>query len=265
MSAAIDTINGITAALFNNGKNAVDGNPFDGGLMRCPKCGDLRRMYITAISLAGAFREQFGPLYGNVAHSIVRMRDGPQSSLLPPSLLSYHCVQCKSNLTGVIYAGPGGPALALFSAVPGGLATALTPKPVAYYLDQASRSHSVGANSAAVSMYRAALEQLLFEQGYQKGMLREMIAALEKELLSNSAPKWATELNTEYLTVIKDLGNGSIHPNGGDVTLQEAFDADLIAKIEATFQALLYLVYELPGKKDEHLSALKKAALSVKK
>lgn len=265
MNESIDTLNGITAALFKNWRRAIDGHPFDGGMMRCPKCNDLRRIYVSAISLSEAFKTNFGALYGPVDQTFIEKRESVQHALVPPSMLGYNCLQCQTTLTAVIYLGPTGPALAVFSVVPGGLATVHTPLPVAYYLDQASRSHSVGANSAAISMYRAALEQLLFEQGFQNGMLAAKITALEEVIKNKSAPKWATELDTDYLTIIKELGNAAIHPNGGDVTKQNAFDADLIAKVEHTFQAVLYLVYEAPAKKDQHLSALRKAALNVKK
>ena len=50
------------------------------------------------------------------------------------------------------------------------MTTASTPPEVAYYLDQAARSQAVVAFTATVVMYRAALEHLRLEQGYDQKM-----------------------------------------------------------------------------------------------
>jgi hypothetical protein len=89
----------------------------------------------------------------------------------------------------------------------GGLSTPNTPPPVAYYLDQAHRARSVGALSAAAAMYRAALDQILFEQGFTEGTLGPKIGALEK-----ANPRWLANLDPAYLTVIKQIGDGAITP-----------------------------------------------------
>jgi hypothetical protein len=151
----------------------------------------------------------------------------------------------------------------LFTQSLGGLTTPHTPEGVAYYLDQAFRAQSVAAHSAAVAMYRAALEQLLFEQGFQRGMLREKIAALEKAVEAGTAPRWANDLDAEYLKVMKDLGNIAIHPNDGDIGRQGALDHDLIAHIMATFSELLASVYEEPILRESRLKALNAARAGV--
>jgi hypothetical protein len=89
---------------------------------------------------------------------------------LVPSVFLVRCRQCESGFTALIYGGANGPALALFPECEGGLTTPHTPPAVAYYLDQAARAQAVGARSAAVAMYRAALEHLLFDQGFKTGM-----------------------------------------------------------------------------------------------
>jgi hypothetical protein len=66
--------------------------------------------------------------------------------------------------------------------VHGGLATPHTPKLDAYYLAQAKRAQSVGANSAVVAMYRSALEHLLYEQGYEDRMVGPKITALLRDI-----------------------------------------------------------------------------------
>jgi hypothetical protein len=221
------------------------------GDMYCPMCGDVRKMnFLPVYSLA----ERRGiNLVGDIAEQIT------------PALFYYQCVQCATSYTGIVYNGQSGPALAVFPSCYGGLRTPHTPEGVAYYLDQASRSESTGANSAAIAMFRGALEQILFEQGYQTGMLSSKINKLEEDIKQSSAPKWAMEMDTEFLQVIKDLGNGSIHPNDGDVKKQAILDNDLISKVKFTFQMLLFTIYELPHKKTSLLTDLRTKAKILKK
>ena len=93
------------------------------GTLHCPTCGDSRRM-----------------------HAAVGLKlDG--SSTKPPVLVLLSCVQCDTSFTAVVYEGPDGRSLALLPSTYGGLTTPHTPPGVAYYLDQAQRSQSTGANS----------------------------------------------------------------------------------------------------------------------
>ena len=204
------------------------------GMLHCPGCGDLRRMDMA-----------------------VRYR----TSADPPVLATLNCVQCDALFTAVLYRGPEGMSLAVFPATRGGLTTPHTPPGVGYYLDQAQRSHSVGANSAAAAMFRGALEHLLFEQGFKDGMCGKKLKDLEAAVVARTAPKWAYELDTEFLQVMKELGDGSIHPNDGDVKKQEVLDSALIAKVRHTFQMLLFLIYEVPLQKQDSLEALKAAVI----
>jgi hypothetical protein len=204
------------------------------GMLHCPRCGGMRRMDM-----------------------VVKYRTNPD----PPVLVTLHCVQCDALFTSVLYQGPEGTTLATFPSTSGGLTTPHTPPGVGYYLDQAQRSHSVGANSAAVTMFRGALEHLLFDQGFKDGMCGKKLRELEAAIAGGKAPKWAYELNTDFLQVMKELGDGSIHPNDGDVKNQEVFDSALIAKVRHTFEMLLFLIYEIPLKKQEHMDALKSAVI----
>jgi len=143
-----------------------------------------------------------------------------------------------------------------------GVSTPQTDSGVAYYLDQAYKAQSVGATSAAVAMYRGALEHLLYSQGYTDGMLGTKITALKKAIQNKTAPDWAMALNTDYLEIIQELGNGAIHPNDGDIKLQAELDTALLDTLDITFTHLLYLVYEAPHLQETRLNNLKaKAAL----
>jgi hypothetical protein len=114
-------------------------------------------------------------------------------------------------------------------------------------------------------MYRAALEHLLYEQGFKKGMLAQQINDLEAAIKAKTAPRWAMDLETEYLDVITDLGNAAIHKNDGDIKKQAALDASLVSAVEAVFAALLVHVYELEHMKRKQLSILRAAVASMKK
>jgi hypothetical protein len=80
---------------------------------------------------------------------------------------------------------------------------------------------------------------------------------LEAAVKAGTAPKWAYELDAEFLTVMKKLGDGAIHPNDGNIDEQSKLDNELLAKLTHTFQMLLFLIYELPLQKQKRLDALK--------
>ncbi len=229
------------------------GSTIIAGDMYCPSCGDPRRMQIT-------------PLYSppmnvgvglNISGNVIRQ--------IVPSLFNFKCVQCDASFTAIIYRGPDGPALAVLSSFHGGLTTPHTSPGVAFYLDQAHKAQLVGANSAAIAMFRGALEHLLFEQRYKTGTCGTKIAALFKDISKGTAPKWALELDRDFLKVLKALGDGAVHPSDGDVADQAELDASLLGSVKETFQMLLYLVYEVPHEKTERLEALRTKAQIFKK
>ena len=113
-------------------------------------------------------------------------------------------------------------------------------------------------------MFRAALELLLLDQGYKDRMLGPKLQALEKDITAGKAPKWALDLDTAFLRVIKDLGNASIHAETTDVSKQGQFDSDLYMRVAQTFQELLDLIYEDPLRKANRLSALQATSASLK-
>ena len=186
------------------GEPAVEGDLF------CSPCGGHRRMKIRPYTMPPEvynILEQAGE-FGENPRGRVSYEDPVEKKpvtaealreALIPSLFVMNCVQCDASYTAIIHRGPGGASLAVLPSEAGGLKTKHTPTSVAYFLDQAQRSRSVGAFSAALAMYRAAMEQLLHEQGYTSGMLATKIGKLEQEIASQSAPRWASShggLNT---------------------------------------------------------------------
>lgn len=218
------------------------------GYMYCPTCGDNRKMSIEIL-----YRRFDQTIIDQLGLEILQRnrKDYEEEYLksfdirLCPSLYKYVCLQCNSTFTSIIYSSPNGQELAIF---PSSLSTPNTPSSVAYYLDQASKSHSVGANSAAMAMYRATLEHLLFQQGFIDGMLGQKINMLVKSIENNKAPKWAYELDADFLKYIKELGNGAIHTNDGNVEQQKHIDNTLISGVKEFYKILLFLVYEYEGK-----------------
>lgn len=107
-----------------------------------------------------------------------------------------------------------------------------------------------------MSMYRAALDFLLYEQGFTQGMLGKKISDLEAAIADNSAPKWAKEIDTEFLRAIKKIGNSSIHPNDGDILKQKEIDEKLLNIVDIVFVELLDKIYEQPIRTKNRLGLL---------
>jgi hypothetical protein len=223
----------------------------------CPVCGGPRRVWLNVLHWTRPTRSFGGGL------NLADISTDAIAEQIAPGLFLLTCVQCSTQFTATVFRGPSGYELALFPTASGGLATPHTPEAVGYYLDQAERAQNVGANSAAVTMYRAALEHLLHEQDFTTRMLGPKIDALEKAIDNGTAPQWALDMNRDYLTVIKNLGNAAIHPGGGDVTRQAALDSDLLRLIRITFSELLQVVYEREHEETSRLSALREALADV--
>jgi hypothetical protein len=176
-----------------------------------------------------------------------------------PSLCIIMCLQCDTSFTAVLYETKKGTGYALLPSRPGGLTTPNTPSAVAYYLDQAHKSAAVGANSAAIAMFRAALEHVLYGKDFTMKMLGPKIDALEEQINSKTAERWAMDLDPEMLRVLKKLGDAAIHPNDGNIERQNTLDSDLVMLVKLTFAGLLDLVYEAEARRKEHLTKLKGA------
>lgn len=175
---------------------------------------------------------------------------------LSPTLMMYQCVQCQSQFAAVVYRGANGEDVAVLPEVSGGLATKNTPTAVRYYLDQAARCHSVSARSACIAMFRAALEHVLEEQGFDARMCGLKLAQLEKAISAGTAPSWATRIDPDIMSMLKDLGNGVLHTNGGDITLQENATPDVIIALTVSMTHLIDEVYERPLREKERKSLL---------
>lgn len=215
----------------------------------CNPCGAVRRMWFKSLHAKT-----------EIDSGYIRTHSSKEiEPFLTDFLFTLHCLQCQARYQAFVFDGAQGKEIAIFGKVMGGVTTPNSPLAVSFYLDQAHRSAAVSAHSASVAMYRAALEQLLYQQGFTTGMLNKKIQDLEAAIGTGNASRWALDLDPEFLKVIKDLGNAAIHPNAGDITKQEALDRDLVLQVEQTFAHILDEVYEEPARKAGRLAALQAA------
>jgi len=168
---ALDTVEGLSEAIqasgmLNSGRNVeIAMKPFVSGALYCGRCRGLRRVRISSSALF----DLTGSFYNGIN---LTFKVGPVTTPVP-ALFIYSCIQCDAMWSVLVYPGIDGIRIALlpvhFSV--GGIASEHTPAGVAFYLDQAGRCHYIGANSAAIAMFRSALEWILEECGFAEKML----------------------------------------------------------------------------------------------
>ena len=217
----------------------------------CPVCGASRRQKV----------EKFSSYQG---FDIIEPGHKIQFKQFPIVHIAT-CLQCSTKTTLVLYEGPEKLELAILRNAYGGSVTENTPQEVKYYVDQAYRARMMSALSASMAMYRSALEWILYDQGYVDGMLGAKISKLENDLSNNTAPKWASDMPVELLTAIKNIGNGAIHTNGGDISKQQQIDGSLIELVDIVFAELLDVIYEQPIRRSKNVQKLKSVAANLSK
>ncbi|MCL6605664.1 MAG: DUF4145 domain-containing protein [Paenibacillus sp.] len=238
------------------------------GSMRCSRCADIRKNEVKPLYISPNFNRTYFE-----QHQIRRIQLGEfkESDLekmvfgmLSPSLWECKCFECESISYITIYNGPLGQELIVLPSSFGGLSTVNTPKNVSFYLDQANRAHIMGASSAAMAMYRTAVEQILVGEGYTVRMLGPKIQNLIKDIESSAGPKWASDIDIDFLQYIKRLGDSAIHANDGDIERQKNLDNELILSVKEAISFLLYAIYESAHKKKTLLEGLKSTMESMK-
>jgi hypothetical protein len=147
------------------GERNYRGHPYEPNGVFCPQCKEQRKVNVARLypfEVATDDEDEFSAprVYGDL-------------------VINIKCLQCDTEAIGVLE--KDAEKLRLYWPLAADLATPRTPKAVAYYLDQAARCESIGANSAAVVMYRSALEHLLHEQNYREGMLGARLGKLSKD------------------------------------------------------------------------------------
>ena len=211
----------------------------------CNKCADKRNMAIENLysQSSQAHNSDFKVVMNTCAPLVFRLT----------------CLQCKSKAYLVIYKNEDEEEYksAMIYENRGGCSSKNAPNGVKYYLNQAYQSRNVGAQSASMAMYRAAMDFLLQDQGYTQKMLGNKIEQLEKDIANKEAPKWALEIDVDYIKTIKEIGNTAIHPNDGNIDKQKEIDSNLLDVVDTVFAELLDKVYEQPKKAKNNLEVLK--------
>ena len=224
----------------------------------CSECGDVRNVAVSTIYSQCYVFKPSAPGVQETA-KFLSLSEVSNTGVSAPGLLGnlfeLRCLQCHSKMTVLIHHGADGPELLCFSSSYSGPRTPNSPPEVKYYLEQATRSQSVGANSAAVAMYRSALEQILHGHGYTKGTCGYRVGKLKEDIDDGKAPDPLKSLKPGFLRILKELGDGAVHPNDGDITKQKALDDNVLRALNKTFAALLDHIYEAPAraKVDEQL------------
>jgi hypothetical protein len=237
----------------------------DSAELFCSKCKASRKMYIRPVhqTMLQLYYKLALDAQGGMGMVTIRSTDEYVKDITP-SLWICNCKQCDALHIVIIYPSNNESSLLILSEFGNGVATENTPKQVAYYVEQAYKCESIGANSACVAMYRAALENLLFEQGFKMKLLQPKIDALDKAISEKNAPGWAYKINPEVLKYMKELGNDSIHPNNGDIDKQKIIDDQLIMSITYFMSILVDFVYEQPSRERQVAEALRGAVTAFK-
>lgn len=248
-------------------QNSVEGQIY------CPKCGDTRKHKFnlrfdsdtgyTPICISNHIsildeckKDENAPAnYEEFKNFVYRKLVEIKRTIL----IVGRCLQCDNEVVIIIYNENDEVNMVKLYESGGGVSTQHTPESVKYYLDEAYKCKTMGAYTGAVAMYRTALENLLYDKGYQKGMLKDKIRAFEKEKKDNIAPRWADVVDEDILDKIRDLGNWAVHPNNGDITKQQHLqDEELIECLDDIFKYLLDEIYEKEIKKSSLLETLRK-------
>lgn len=253
----IDCTEGLIEAIRNNAiinmkdqrfNSWITANEFIEGMF-CPVCGDVRKHKVKCAEVNRGF--------GIDKSNNIKLNHFPFAHTAT-------CLQCDAKTQLVLYEGPENIELAILRNHYGGCVTEHTPYEVKFYIDQASRARMMGALSAAMAMYRSALEWILYNQGYTTGMLGKRIEALKNDIEHNNAPGWADSINPMFFTAIKNIGNGAIHTNDGDISRQSTIDKKLIETVDIVLAELLDVIYEQPFRRKNNLDKLKAASESIK-
>jgi len=238
--------------------------------MHCSRCGDIRKNEVFPLSLNDNFNDKY---FEQLQISRRQKKQYHQGnfintvySMLFPSFWKCQCLQCDSISYIVLYKGPRRIyELIVLASSDGGLSTPNTPNNVSFYLDQANKSHIMGANSAAMAMYRSAIEHILVEQGYGRRMLGNKIQDLISDIKDSKGPPWAFEIDPNFLQYIKRLGDSAIHANDGEVEQQIHLDNELIKSVKQVISFLLFTIYESNHKKKYLLDSLKSTMQKIEK
>ena len=241
----------------------------------CPKCGDSRK-YEFRVAFDNSENNRYAPpLPNNSVQSILtkckedyegsdykKFKEYVYKAIVLKRgriLITGKCLQCENDVNIIIYNENDEISMVKLFKCGSGVATKNTPYSVKYYLDEAYKCKTMGAYTGAVAMYRTALENLLYDNGYEKGTLADKIETFEKDKQNGNAKRWADVVDEDILDKIRDLGNWAVHPNKGDISKQQHLqDEELIECLDDIFKYMLEEIYEKEINRNKLLDTLKK-------
>ena len=231
------------------------------GSIFCPSCCDE----VTVNVLLSHMRLTIGQailaqMSGNV---ISGMSYGDTRAYSPtataPSLFTYCCVNCPTKFHAVLFRRNQSMQLIVIPSSAGGLGTPATPAAIKYFVDQAFSAQTATALSAAICMYRAALEQILHDQGYT-GKLPKKVNDLNEDFKNKTGKEWVRKVNPEALQIIKDVADTQAHAGDGTTELETGF----MEAVQEVFRLLLAIIYEQPHTRDKNRTRLEQRLIEAK-
>jgi hypothetical protein len=233
------------------------------GMLYCPICSGYSGMKLDTLYFESTVgKELYSELVKEDTLGFGRTSRQKPLEYSDPSLFRLSCVNCPNTFYVLVYKNETGPKLLNFSVRGGGVATPNTPPLVRYYLEQAYKAQSATAYSAALTMYRAALEQLLEDKGFNGG-LASKLNEFESKVVARTAPSWAMRQDAEILTVFKEISKSHAHPN--ELKRLQAIDSQFMSKVQQTFASLLRDAYELEPRKEAANAKIAAALAKAKK
>lgn len=214
----------------------------------CPDCAADRKVKVRVLLHSG-------PLTRLARATPVTNQQRIDTNESGPSLLVFICEQCWLQFNCLLFDEiintETETKILIFANGAGGLATPHTPPEIKHFINEAYKCQCAGANGAAIEMYRAALEQLLFTEGFDDRMLNAKLDALEAAKNNGTAKPWAVEVDVQMLHILRKLGNEVAHPKTPQSLA--TFDAETISGVQEVFQYLLTDIYERPIQQHELL------------
>lgn len=163
-------------------------------------------------------------------------------------IYKHTCAQCENEIFLIKHPVDGQSSLTFVYNAEIQYDWSCVPDGINYYMAQAFKSRSVGANSAAMAMYRSALEWLLFSLGFKEKDLNIRIDKFGKS-------EYSEKIGTEFMDILRLLGNNAVHVNDGDLSLQKSFDDDLLNSTEELLNELINQIFIGP---EEHKKRVEK-------
>lgn len=258
----LDTLEGLVAACKQNPAAFLRGSDdltiarSPRGLIFCQCC--MKQCPAAAVCLDEATR---GGAQEGVRRALglpfLRKPDTISAETLSPAMFALQCLICSTPYIAVIYPGESGTALAMLPGARGSETLPGVPAEVLMYLRQALLCRLVGAHTAALSMFRAALEAFLCDQGFVADFnLSKKIKAFQDAASATAEKPWMRHVTPDMFDALKQLGDWATHSDRGkfDASKHAIMDEKLSAAAATIFHFMLQQAYVAPAELAQRLA-----------